>query len=89
MVYTLSFKDETSTIAKSIINLLQSLSVEYDFVELQQTKDEDDDIIGKELEYRRQHLLKHGENYKEWDAVKDELLDIGFVNKKEILISYL
>lgn len=74
MVYTLRFKDETSTIAKSIINLLQSLSVEYDFVEVQQTKDEDDDIIGKELVYRRQHLLKHGENYKEWDAVKDELL---------------
>lgn len=71
MVYTIKIKDK-SIKARSIINLLKALQEDYDFIEISEEKEiqEDDDIM-KELEIRYNSFIKNKEG-KEWSALLNE-----------------
>jgi len=72
MVYTIKIKDK-STKAKSIINMLKALQEDYDFIEISEEKeDQNDDKIMKEIEMRYNSYLKNNKG-KEWSALLNEL----------------
>jgi hypothetical protein len=72
MVYTIRIKDKTSK-AKSIINMLKALQEDYDFIEISEEKEiQDDDDIMKELETRL-HLYSYTNSGKEWNILLNEL----------------
>jgi len=73
MIYTFQISD-VSPQSESIINLLLSLSKDYDFLKV---IDEDYELStkqGKELDRRYEEFLKNPENGRPWNEVIDELL---------------
>jgi hypothetical protein len=73
MIYTFQISD-VSPQSESIINLLLSLSKDYDFLKV---IDEDYDLSpeqGKELDRRYEEFLKNPENGRPWNEVVEELL---------------
>jgi hypothetical protein len=71
MVYTIKIKDKSSK-AKSIINLLKALQEHYDFIEISEEKENQDDKIMNELELRYNDYLGNSEG-KEWSILMKEL----------------
>jgi hypothetical protein len=71
MVYTIKIKDKSSK-AKSIINLLKALQEDYDFIEISEEKENQDDKIMNELEIRYNAYLGNSEG-KEWSNLMKEL----------------
>jgi hypothetical protein len=71
MVYTIKIKDK-SIKARSIINILKALQKDYDFIEITEEKEiqEDDDIM-KELEIRYNYFIKNHKG-KEWSALLND-----------------
>ena len=71
MVYTIKIKDQ-SIKARSIINMLKALQEDYDFIEISEEKEnqEDDDIM-KELEIRYNSFI-NDKRGKEWSALLNE-----------------
>jgi hypothetical protein len=68
MVYTIKIKDK-SVKARSIINMLKALQEDYDFIEIsEEHENQDDDKIMKELEIRYNAFLNSGEG-KEWSTL--------------------
>jgi hypothetical protein len=70
MVYTIRIKDKTIK-AKSIINMLKALQEDYDFIEISEENDSQEDDIMKELEIRYNSFLKNKKG-KEWSALLSE-----------------
>ena len=73
MIYTFQISD-VSPQSESLINLLLSLSKDYDFLKV---IDEDYDLSpeqGKELDRRYEEFLKNPENGRPWNEVVEELL---------------
>ena len=73
MIYTFQISD-VSPQSESIINLLLSLSKDYDFLKV---IDEDYDLSpeqGKELDRRYEEFLKNPEDGRPWNEVIEELL---------------
>ena len=73
MIYTFQISD-VSPQSESIINLLLSLSKDYDFLNV---IDKDDDLSpeqGQELDRRYEEFLKNPENGRPWNEVMEELL---------------
>ncbi len=71
MVYTIKIKDKSSK-AKSIINLLKALQEDYDFIEIsEEQENQDDDKILKELEIRYNAYLADSEG-KDWNILIKE-----------------
>ena len=71
MVYTIKIKDKSSK-AKSIINMLKALQEDYDFIEISEEKENQEDEILKELKIRYKYYLGSSER-KEWSALMKEL----------------
>jgi len=68
MVYTIKIKDK-SVKARSIINMLKALQEDYDFIEISEEQDnQDDDKILKELEIRYNAYLANSEG-KDWNIL--------------------
>ncbi len=75
MIYTFQISD-VSPQSESLINLLLSLSKDYDFLKV---IDEGYDLSpeqGKELDRRYEEFLKNPENGRSWNEVKQELLHL-------------
>jgi hypothetical protein len=71
MIYTIRIKDK-SVKAKSIINMLKALQEDYDFIEISEEKEnQDDNDMMKELEIRYNSFVKN-KNGKEWSALLNE-----------------
>ena len=73
MIYTFQISD-VSPQSESIINLLLSLSKDYDFLKV---IDEDYDLSpeqGQKLDRRYEEFLKNPENGRPWNEVIDEKL---------------
>jgi hypothetical protein len=71
MFYTIKIKDKSSK-AKSIINLLKALQEDYDFIEISEEKENQDDKIMNELEVRYNAYIGNPEG-KEWSILMKEL----------------
>ena len=72
MVYTIKIKDKSSK-AKSIINMLKALQEDYDFIEIsEEQENQDDDKILKELEIRYNAYLTNSVG-KDWNILLKEL----------------
>lgn len=72
MVYTIKIKDKSNK-ARSIINMLKALQEDYDFIEISEEKEnQNDDDILKELEMRYNSYIKSN-NGKEWSILLNEL----------------
>jgi hypothetical protein len=70
MVYTIKIKDKSSK-ARIIINMLLALQEDYDFIEISEDNENEDEIM-KELEIRYKAYLKSNEG-KEWNTLLKEL----------------
>ena len=71
MVYTIKIKDKSSK-ARSIINMLKALQEDYDFIEIfEEQENQDDDQILKELEMRYNAYLTGSEG-KDWNILLKE-----------------
>ncbi|MFN8256253.1 MAG: addiction module protein [Bacteroidales bacterium] len=77
MKYTFQITD-VSPQSKSIINMLLTLSKDYDFLKVITEQDEEEYELSpeqeKELERRYKNFLKNPKNGKTWDEVKKTLL---------------
>jgi len=78
MTYTFQISD-ISPQSQSIINMLLSLSKDYDFLKVISNQNEEDDYElspeqEKELDRRYEHFLKNPLNGKPWNEVKQSLL---------------
>jgi hypothetical protein len=78
MKYTFQITD-ISPQSKSIINMLLSLSKDYDFLKVITEQDEEEEYElsseqGKELDRRYKNFLKNPKNGKSWNEVKQTLL---------------
>ena len=72
MVYTIKIQDKSRK-AKSIINMLKALQNDYDFIEISEDYENQNDAeIMKELEFRYNSFLKD-RNGKEWNVLMNEL----------------
>ena len=72
MVYTIKIQDKSRK-AKSIINMLKALQNDYDFIEISEDYENQNDAeIMKELELRYNSFLKD-RNGKEWNVLMNEL----------------
>jgi asparagine synthetase A len=72
MVYTIRIQDKSKK-AKGIIKMLKALRNDYDFIEISEEYDNQNDIeIMKELESRYNSFLKDT-NGKEWNVLMNEL----------------
>lgn len=72
MVYTIKIKDKSNK-ARSIINMLKALQDDYDFIEIsEENEDQNDDEILKELETRYNAFLNNKEG-KEWNILLKQL----------------
>ena len=72
MVYTIKIKDK-SIKARSIINMLKALQEDYDFIEIsEEVEIQNDQEVIKELEIRYNNFLKNNTG-KEWSTLLKEL----------------
>lgn len=71
MVYTIKIKDKSNK-ARSIINMLRALQEDYDFIEIiEENENQNDDEIMKELEIRYTSFLGSSEG-KDWNILLKE-----------------
>ena len=70
MTYTIKIKDN-STKAKSIINMLKALQEDYDFIEIEDDRNNESDLE-KELDKRYKSFQKDAKG-KDWEVLKEEL----------------
>jgi hypothetical protein len=75
MIYTFQISD-VSPQSESLINLLLSLSKDYDFLKVIDEEYELSPEQGKELDRRYEEFLKNPENGRPWNEVKQELLHL-------------
>jgi len=78
MTYTFQISD-ISPQSQSIINMLLSLSEDYDFLKVISNQNEEDDYElspeqERELDRRYENFLKNPRNGKPWNEVKQSLL---------------
>ncbi len=72
MVYIIKIRDKSRK-AKSIINMLKALQTDYDFIEISEDlENQNDEEIMKELEFRYNSFLKNRSG-KEWNVLMNEL----------------
>jgi hypothetical protein len=73
MTYTIRIQDKSKK-AKSIINMLEALREDYDFIEIQNDINEVSDInLEKELDKRYKAFQKN-KNVKDWPELKKGLI---------------
>lgn len=73
MTYTIKIQDSSSK-AKSIINMLKALKEDYDFIEIREENTKNSDIdLDKELNKRYKSFLKTKKG-KDWKDLKKELI---------------
>jgi hypothetical protein len=73
MTYTIKIQDSSSK-AKSIINMLKALKEDYDFIEISEENIKNSDTnLDKELDTRYKSFLKSNKG-KEWKDLKKELI---------------
>ena len=75
MIYTFQISD-VSPQSESLINLLLSLSKDYDFLKVIDEEYELSPEQGKELDRRYEEFLKNPENGRPWNEIKQELLHL-------------
>ncbi len=73
MIYTFQISDE-STQSQSIINMLLSLSEDYDFLKVVDDHGELSHEREEELDRRYENFLKNPRSGKSWDEVKRNLM---------------
>ncbi len=75
MIHTFTITDDGSKQAQSIINLLETLAKDYDFIEIETEEGCTlSESLKKELDMRYQHFLAHHEEYPDWEEVKQKYL---------------
>lgn len=73
MIYTFQISDE-STQSQSIINMLLSLSEDYEFLKVVDDDGELTQVQEEELDRRYKNFLKNPGSGKSWDEVKRNLM---------------
>ena len=75
MQYNIKITSDSSPQAKSLLMMLRTFAVDYDFLQIEM---EDENIISddlkKELDFRYEHFLNHADEYKDWDTIKHKYI---------------
>ena len=69
MKYNITITNDSSLQAKSILMMLRTLAMDYDFLQIEQESLLPEDLK-QELDFRYEHFLNHADEYKDWDAIK-------------------
>ncbi|MBT3208841.1 MAG: hypothetical protein HN704_06245 [Bacteroidetes bacterium] len=75
MTYNIKILNDSTPQAKSLLMMLKSLAIDYDFLQIEQ-EDENNlstDLM-EELDYRYEHFVTHANEYKDWDTIKHKYM---------------
>jgi hypothetical protein len=74
MNFTVKISDSTSK-AKSIINMLKELAKDYSFLTISEEGNEISENILQELDARYEHMIKHPGDGESWEKIKQDILN--------------
>lgn len=69
MTYNIKITDNSPQ-AKSLLLMLQSFAMDYNFLQIEKEENNLSDELKEELDFRYEHFLEHGNEYKDWETIK-------------------
>ena len=71
MTYNIKITDNSPQ-AKSLLIMLQTFAMDYNFLQIEKEDEENNlsDKLKQELDFRYEHFLEHGNEYKDWEMLK-------------------
>ncbi len=71
MTYNIKITDNSPQ-AKSLLIMLQAFAKDYNFLQIEKEGEDNNlsDELKQELDSRYDHFLEHGNDYKDWEAIK-------------------
>jgi len=75
MQYNIKITNDSTPQAKSLLMMLKTFALDYDFLQIEM---EDENIISEdlkeELDFRYEHFLNHSDEYNDWDTIKHKYI---------------
>ena len=69
MTYNIKITDNSPQ-AKSLLLMLQTFAMDYNFLQIEKEESNLSDELKEELDFRYEHFLEHGNEYKDWETIK-------------------
>ncbi len=70
MTYNIKITNDNSPQAKSLLLMLQTFAMDYNFLQIEKEENNLSDELKEELDFRYEHFLEHGKEYKDWETIK-------------------
>ena len=69
MTYNIKITDNSPQ-AKSLLLMLQTFAMDYNFLQIEKEESNLSEELKEELDFRYEHFLEHGNEYKDWETIK-------------------